>query len=376
MPAARSRPSKKPKRDPHTAYRARAKRVRAAMADLGLDALLITNEKDIRYLTPFPGDDSVAVLGERSLTVVSDFRFEEDLGALKGLARVVIRDGEMVGALKGVVEGLAPSRLGVQAEHMSVVSRKRLARAVGSGLLKDTEGLVAGVRETKDEAEVRLIRRAVRIQEAALEATLAEIGPGWTEREVAALLEHEMKSRGAEGSSFPIIAAAGANGSKPHAVPGGRKLAANRPLLIDWGARYEGYCSDMTRVFTFGRWRREIREIYRVVLEAFEAGKAAVRAGARCVDVDAAARGVIERAGYGGRFGHGLGHGIGLDIHESPRLAKRSRGELREGMVVTIEPGVYLPGVGGVRIEDDVLVTAKGGRGLCSLPTDLGWATL
>ncbi len=376
MPTAVRPSPSKATRDPHAAYRARAKRVRSAMAEAGVDALLISNARDIRYLTPFAGDDSVAVLAKRSLVVVSDFRFEEDLARLKGLARVVIREGEMIDALKGVVADLGPERLGVQAEHASVAFRKRVARAVGAGLLKDTEGLAAGVRACKDEAEVRLIRKAVRIQEAALEASLRQIGPGWTEREVAALLEHEMRSRGAEGASFPIIAAAGANGSKPHAVPGAKKLGAGQPLLIDWGARFEGYCSDMTRVVSFGRWKPKVREIYGIVAEAFEAGKAAARAGARCVDVDAAARGVIERAGYGDRFGHGLGHGIGLDIHERPRIARRAKGELREGMVVTIEPGIYLPGVGGVRIEDDVLVTARGARGLCSLPTDLDWATL
>jgi Xaa-Pro aminopeptidase len=158
-------------------------------------------------------------------------------------------------------------------------------------------------------------------------------------------------------------------------VPAKARAAGGKALLIDWGARLDGYCSDMTRTFSLGRWSKQMREIYAVTLEAFEAALAAVGEGTPCRVVDAAARDIITAAGYGEQFGHGLGHGIGLEVHEAPRLARRSDDTLRAGMVVTIEPGIYLPGIGGVRIEDDVLVTARGARTLSSLPRDIDWAT-
>lgn len=340
------------------------------------DALLITNPRDIQYLTPFSGEDSNALVNERRLIVLSDFRFAEELEALRGHADVRLRDGEMVELIKRVVGDLNPATLAIQAEHMTVEGRAKLAKAIGAKRIRDTTGLLAHLRVEKDESEVRLIRRAAKIQQDALLALLPTIEPGQSESEIAARLEFEMKAHGAEGVSFPTIAAARANGSLPHAVPGSTKTAPNQPLLIDWGARYAGYCSDMTRTFTLGRWPRKIAEIYPIVLEAWHAGADAVKPGARCVDVDAAARTVIEDAGFGPRFGHGLGHGIGLDIHEDPRVSRHSTQTLKPGMIVTIEPGIYLPGVGGVRIEDDLLVTDRGSRNLCSLPKDMEWATL
>jgi Xaa-Pro aminopeptidase len=357
-------------------YRARVGRLRRAMAKAGADALLITNARDIQDLTPFSGEDSNALVTARRLLVLSDFRFAEELESLRGHADVHLRDGAMVELIKRIVGDLNPSALAIQAEYTTVDARAKLAKAVGAKRLKDTIGLVGDLRVVKDESEVQLVRKAAKIQQEALLALMPTIEPGQSESEIAARLEFEMKSRGAEGTSFNTIAAARANGSLPHAVPGKTKTAANQPLLIDWGARYAGYCSDMTRTFTLGKWPRKVAEIYAVVLEAWHAGADAVKPGARCVDVDAAARAVIEKAGFGPQFGHGLGHGIGLDIHEDPRLSRYSTQTLKPGMIVTVEPGIYLPGVGGVRIEDDLLVTDRGSRNLCSLPKDMEWATL
>lgn len=344
------------------------------MRNAGCDSALLTNANDIRYITGFSGEDSYAVVSGRSVVVVSDFRFEEDLRIVRGIARVHLRKGDMVEALREVISDLNPDALAFQSEHVSVHLRARLAKAVGAKLLKPTVGLLAGLRLIKDESEIRTIRKAVKIQEKALLETLGTLKPGQTESHIAATLEYNLKALGADGVSFPTIVAARANGSKPHAVPGKTKTGNNQPLLIDWGARVDGYCSDMTRTFTLGRWSGPMREVYEVVLDAQVAAIKAVGPDVSTKAIDRVARDIIAEAGYGDRFGHGLGHGIGLDIHEGPRVAQLGETKLKPGMIVTIEPGVYLPGVGGVRIEDDVLVTATGATNLCSLPKTLDWA--
>ncbi|MEO1129687.1 MAG: M24 family metallopeptidase, partial [Planctomycetota bacterium] len=303
-------------------------------------------------------------------------RFEQELEALAGHARVHLRKGRMVDALGGLIGDLKLDAVGIQGESMTVGMRADLAKQVGAKRLRVTRDMLLSLRAIKDDAEVRQIRKAVKVQQDALLATLPTIEPGQPEELIAARLEFEMKSRGAQRPSFGTIVAARGNGAKAHAVPGRTKTAAGRTLLIDWGAELDGYCSDMTRTFSLGRWPREMGLVYDIVLEAFHAGIDAVGPGVRASDVDAAAREVIRKAGYGDRFGHGLGHGIGLDVHELPRVSHNSTDELRPGMIVTIEPGVYLPGIGGVRIEDDILVTERGRRTLCSLPTDKDWATL
>jgi Xaa-Pro aminopeptidase len=369
------------------AYAQRRARAVAALQQHALDALLVTNPRDIRYLCPFSGEDSVALLAPSGMTIISDFRFEEDLKAVQPEVGVAIRGNSMavaVGAEVARVLGgrsATPRRLGFQAEHMSVQQRTEYAKHIRSAgkssvKLEPTEGLLSELRQIKDAFEVKTIRRSVKLQEDALLATLPQLTPGQSETEVAGILEFEMRRRGADGPSFQTIAAARANGSKPHARPGSTRTAAARPLLIDWGARLDGYCSDLTRTFCFGRWPKVMREIYEITLEAQVAACQAVRPGMAGHELDAVARDIITQAGYGERFGHSLGHGIGLDVHELPRIARGSKVVLQPGMIVTIEPGIYLPGVGGVRIEDDVLVTERGGRILSRLPKDIDWATL
>lgn len=379
MPAATlKKPPKsrqKPKRDAHADRRVRLKKLRAAIREAGCDAALLTNANDIRYITGFSGEDSYAVVASRSVIVISDFRFEEDLGVVDGIARVHLRKGDIVEAVRTVVGDLNPDSLAIQSEHVSVHLRQRLAKAVGTRRLKPTVGLLTKLRLIKDDSEIKVIRKAVKIQEAALLETLETIKPGQTESHIAATLEYNLKSLGASGVSFPTIVAARANGSKPHATPGKTKTGAGQPLLIDWGAKLDGYCSDMTRTFSLGTWSKKMAQVYEIVLAAQVAAIKAVGPGVSTRAVDSAARDIIADAGYGDRFGHGLGHGIGLDIHEGPRVAQQAETTLEAGMIVTIEPGVYLPGVGGVRIEDDILVTASGATNLCSLPKSLDWAT-
>lgn len=354
----------------------RLSRLRRELKRGSLESFLVTNPRDIRYLTGFHGDASYLLVMPRRAVVLSDFRFQEELATLKGLADVLIRKGLMIDALRELVGTLKPASMGIQAEAMTVETRAQIAKAVGVRRIRDTSGIIRAMRAVKDASEIALIRRAIGIQEAALLALLEQVKPGQSELEIAAMLEFEMKTRGSIEPSFDTIAAVRANGSLPHAIPGSAKAARGQPLLIDWGATYQGYRSDMTRTFSFGSWPKKLAEVYRVVLDAHLAGIAAIRPGAHVAEVDSAARAIIEKAGYGAMFGHGLGHGIGLDVHEEPRLSKLGTGTLSPGMVVTVEPGIYLPGVGGIRIEDDVLVTERGGRSLCTLPKDMDWATL
>lgn len=366
-----------PTADPLTEHHhARIGRLRKSINAQPCDALLVTNEKDIRYLIPFSGESSALIILPDSLIIVSDTRFEEELEPLRSLASVIMRKGAMGDELARVLADLQHDRIGFQADVMPVNMRDRLAKTVGAKRLAPTTGIIEQLRRVKDESEIKLIRKAISIQQDALEALLPQLKTGLSEFEVAAILEFEMRRRGADGPSFETIAAARANSSKPHARPGKTKLAVGKPLLIDWGARYHSYCSDMTRVFSFSKWPPLLKDAYNIVLDAFNAGVDAIRPGAHCRDVDAAARAVIDKSGFGDRFVHSLGHAIGLDVHETPRLSKQSDDILEPGNVVTVEPGIYLAGIGGIRLEDDILVTPNGRRNLCTLPKNLEWATL
>ncbi|MEQ9616497.1 MAG: Xaa-Pro peptidase family protein [Phycisphaerales bacterium] len=366
---------KKPDASPFEAHKARLKRLRAALKANGHEHFLITAPNDIRYLTGFSGEDSFALVSPKSFHVISDFRFNEQLDAIKLIAKVVLRDGLMHETVRALLADLSIDTLAIQSETVTVAQKTRYTKLLKGVKLVDTEGVVSKLRVIKDAAEVSAIRKAAGIQQKALLQVLEEIGPGMTESRVAAKLEFAMKSLGSEGTGFNTIAAARTNSAIPHAVTGNTKTAKNKPLLIDFGAIHNGYRSDMTRVFNFGTWNTTIHEIYSITLEAHEAAAAALRPGLSGRDADAVARNIIAKAGYGEQFGHGLGHGLGLDIHEDPRLSKQSTDVLEEGMVVTVEPGIYIQGLGGVRIEDDYVITKTGAKNLCTLPKDIGWAT-
>jgi Xaa-Pro aminopeptidase len=359
----------------------RLRRLAAAAREASLSHILISNPIDVGYLTGFLGGDSYLLLatGGGNPTIISDFRYKEELEPIAALCQVVMRQRSMGEA---VAQQLADygddvERVGVQAEHMTVAERDALAKRVGPKKVASTVGVIARMRAVKDQHEITLIRKAIQIQEAALMAVLPTIEAGQSEMEIAARLESEMKSRGSSKPGFETIVAARANGSLPHYRPQAVKTAANQALLIDWGAVYKGYHGDMTRTFALGKWPKKIREIYEIVLEAHEKAAAALAPGKSSSDIDKIAREHIAQAGYGEYFGHGLGHGLGMNGHEDPRLTHMLAGSrLQAGNVVTIEPGIYLPGVGGVRIEDDYLITESGSENLCSLPKSLEWSTL
>lgn len=358
-----------------TLLRDRNKLLRQRLADQNIDALMLSNRKDIRYLTGFVGDDSLALVpidgkGKKPV-IISDFRFEEQIPREAPDARLVIRkDQSLPEAALAVADKQGWQRLGLQQDHVTLGQQKRLRKQFKAKRLKVVNDRLLDQRSIKTPIEIEHISRALMIQQRAFEELKAFAQPGMTENELAAYLEYRMRALGADGCSFPTIMAVDANAALPHAIPGATKLRKHAMLLVDWGAKSCGYCSDLTRVLFFGQPRQEIKEIYQVVLDAQLAAIDAIRPGMAFKEADAVARRHIEEAGYGDYFGHSLGHGIGLDIHESPTLSARSKGELQPGQVVTVEPGIYLPGVGGVRIEDDVLITDKGAKVLSRLPKD------
>jgi Xaa-Pro aminopeptidase len=349
----------------------RCKRLRARLGDRPADAMLVTRAVDVRYLSGFTGEDSWLLVGKGKGWVLTDSRFAEEVERECPDFAHTVRRGSLVDALGKAVRRKRVSRLAYDPNHVSVALLSRLRRELKGVRLLRLAGAVSDLRLRKDPLEVRAVRRAVRTAEAAWRAFREGIRLGMTEQALAGELEYHMRRAGAEGVAFPTIVAVNAHAARPHAKPGRRQLKRGAVLLTDFGARVDGYVSDLTRVLFAHRIPPRAREVYEVVRAAQSAAIAAIAPGARLRDVDAAARTVIEEAGYGKRFRHGLGHGIGLEVHEQPRLAPRGvKGDLKPGMIVTVEPGIYLRGRFGIRLEDDVLVTETGRSVLSRLPSD------
>lgn len=354
----------------------RHKAVREAMSELKLDALLLTHPPDIAYLTNFTGDDSVGVITQKEFFLITDFRYKEQADLEAGWLKVIIREPKMIEALAKVITDAKAGRVGFEVNFTTFGQIDTLDRALrdaaksGAGAVEmvPLQDVMLSIRKVKDDHEIDLVRKSAAIAEEAFNAIREEIKVGQTEGYLAGLLIFEMRSRGASDASFPPIVAAGPNSSLPHYRPADTLVQRDQPLLFDWGALYKGYCSDLTRTFIVGRASSKIKQIYKVVLEAQLAAIKFLRPGVTTVQADRVAREIIERAGFGEQFGHGLGHGLGRDIHELPVLRKTAADEeLRPGMIVTVEPGIYLPGEGGVRIEDDVLITHSGCEVLTSI---------
>lgn len=352
--------------------KARHKVVRDALKQLNLDGLLLTHTPDLGYLTGFTGEDSIGLVAPKDFYLVTDFRYKEQAEIEAGWLKVVIRDGKMADALATAVGEVRPKRLGFDVNYTTVGQVETLKMALAEKKmaveLVGVENVMINIRKVKDDHEVDLIRKSVAVAEEAFEAVLGEIKAGLTENYLAGLLNLELRSRGASDSSFPTIVATGANSSLPHYRPSEAIVQRDQPLLFDWGAIVKGYCSDLTRTLLIGRVSDRIKKIYNVVLDAQQAAIAFLRPGVTTIQADRVARDVIEKAGFGKQFGHGLGHGIGCEIHELPAMRHIGpEDELRPGMIVTVEPGIYLPGEGGVRIEDDVMITHSGCEVLSTL---------
>lgn len=341
----------------------------------GIAALLVTNPKNVTYLTGFTGEDSYLIIGPNRLGIFSDSRFETQLQDECPTVPAEIRTSRttMLDFLSRQIPKFKISSLGIEASSMTVSVRDSLASGIGPIELVSQSGLVEELRLIKDSSEIDELRLAVDQAERGYRLMTSLLKPEMTERQAAHELEHGMRRFGALRASFESIVAVGDRSALPHYRAGLRRFDESPFVLCDWGAvSAKGYHSDLTRVFSTGKVPPKLQKIYGVVLNAQQAAIAAIRPGMVCRDVDAVARSLIDQEGYGKYFGHGLGHGIGLDIHEGPRLSPISTDELKPGMVVTVEPGIYLPGIGGVRIEDDVLVTRDGCEVLTSLSRDLG----
>lgn len=346
----------------------RHKAVRDAMKALGLDALLLTHSPDLAYLTNFTGEDSIGLITEKDFFLVTDFRFKEQAELEAGWLKIHVRESKMADTLSQTLVEAKAKKVGFEANYATVGQIDALTKALKENKdlakqpeLVPLENVMSNIRKVKDDNEIDLIRKSVAIAEEAFEAIRDEIKVGQAENYLAGLLVFELRSRGASNSSFPVIVASGPSSSLPHYRASEALIQRDQPLLLDWGALYKGYCSDMTRTLMIGRVQPKIKEIYKVVHEAQLAAIKFLRPGVTTMQADRVARDIIDKAGYKDQFGHGLGHGIGREIHELPTLRKTGgEEELRPGMVVTVEPGIYLPGIGGVRIEDDVLITHSG----------------
>ncbi len=364
------------RKTPPPEIKERISRIRRAMSRAKLPAFLITSHMDTFYATGFTGEDSAILVLPRAVHVISDGRFDEAIDNEVPWATKHLRKGVLSAEIGNVCRKLGLKRVGIQPEGMSLATHQAIKKAIRPCRPVDAPPITATLREIKSQQELTILRKSIRIAEEAMKATLATIEPGMKEIEAAARLEFEMRHRGASGVAFGTICATDGNAAHPHAHAGNRKFRKSCMILFDWGARFGFYCSDLTRVYFIGKIPPRIGDVYEIVLEAQLAAIDAIRPGRRCCDIDAVARNVITRAGYGEQFTHGLGHGLGLDVHEAPSLSWRSDKPLKEGMLVTVEPGIYLPGVGGVRIEDDVLVTSRGAKVLTSIGKDLDQAIL
>jgi Xaa-Pro aminopeptidase len=335
----------------------------------GLDGLVITKLPNVRYLSGFTGSEALILLCRDRFIFLTDFRYiEQAQGECKGL-EIVERKRPVIKALGNLVKKMRLRVLGFESEALSFAQYSEL-----KGIAKKAiplKGMVEAMREVKEEEEIALLRRAIKAAEEAFEKLLKEIRPGLTEKQVANRLDFDMKEAGAEGPAFNTICAVGERASLPHAPLSDVPFQPENSLLIDWGARWRLYNSDLTRVIFLNKITNQARKVYKIVKKAQRLAIERIREGVSAREVDLAARSYTEGLGYGKNFGHGLGHGIGLEVHESPRLYKTNRKPLKAGMVVTVEPGIYLPQWGGVRIEDMVLVKKDGCEVLSHAPKDL-----
>lgn len=343
-------------------------RVRQLMARMDIgehQVVLISNPSNMFYVSGYTGE-GVILAGPSGCVIVTDFRYTEQ--AAKQAQGFEVRMTEKNKPHEDIVGALCTEmgieRLYYEDDFFTVRDFEKYREAVRGVDWKPTGGEMELLREVKDETELSMIEKACVLTGDAFERILPQIKEGMTEKQIASLLEFDMRSHGADGLAFSSIVAAGVNGSLPHAVPSDYAVKRGDMITMDFGAKVGGYCADMTRTIALGDPNEEMKKIYQTVLEAQQMAQDAVAAGKSCQAIDAIARDYIAGKGYDGRFGHGLGHSLGIDIHESPRLSQQATGTLKAGHVVTVEPGVYLPGVGGVRIENTVVVIENGCRAL------------
>lgn len=338
----------------------RLEKLRPTLDEQDLDAVLISQPENRRYLTGFTGSAGWLVLTHDRAAFATDFRYLEQFGRESPGFELVKIKTKFVDTLPDMLDNLGVKRLGFESQHVTVDDHctwQRATEDVAWVALKDT---VEKLRMVKDEGEIEILRRSAVLTDAAFARLLEVIEPGMTELEAAWVIESAMRTMGASKVAFDLIVASGPNGALPHAQPGNRKIAEGEPIVIDIGSIVDGYCSDMTRTICLGEASAKYEQVWDIVLEAQQAALDALCAGMTGKEADSLARDVISRAGYGEQFGHGLGHSVGLAVHENPRASKLSEDILEAGMSLTVEPGIYLPGEFGVRTEDLVIIREKG----------------
>ena len=339
---------------------ARLRAARGLLDGAGIDCLMVSDPRNRRYLSGFAGSSGYLFITGGGAVLATDFRYVEQ-AADQAPDYDVRRIGGGFGWLAELLGDLGASRLGVESEDLTVAALARIRDALASADSEPPEvvatgGLIDGIRQVKDSAELGFIQRASEIADGALEAVAPNVVPGMTEAAVAWELERTMREMGAESLSFDIIVGAGENGALPHHRAGGREIRRGDPVVIDMGCIYEGYCSDLTRTIFVGEPDERFRRVYNTVLCAQLRAEEGITSGMTGEEADELARAVIREAGYGEEFGHSLGHGVGLAVHEMPWVSPRAGNVLADGMVFTVEPGIYISGWGGVRIEDMVVL--------------------
>ena len=338
----------------------RLKRLRERMVEKKIPALLLTNPINIGYLSGFAGSEDIALITSKKAILFTDFRYLEEAEKKVVNFQIKKRKDPLLKVLVPLLNKLKIKKLGFEAEHLSYSRYRLFSKHLRGIRLISTQGLVENLRRIKDQGEIKSIKKAIRITENALANTLKKIKISINERELSTLLEYELKKAGAKGSAFNPIVAFGRRTSYPHSRPSLARLKKGDLIKIDCGAIYQEYSSDLTRTFVFGRATKRQKRIYSLLYRAQSEAIEKIRPGIECSRIDRVARKIITKEGYGKFFGHGLGHGVGREVHEGPYLKSEDRTLLEPGMVLTVEPGIYISGWGGIRIEDMVLVTERG----------------
>jgi Xaa-Pro aminopeptidase len=337
---------------------------RARLKEEGLDGFLVLHSFNRNYLSGFSGSSGALIFGPAKTLFLTDSRYTVQAKAQVKGAEIVLQTRNLLKDAAGLIKKLKIKKLGFESVHVPHAQYEYLRLQLPKLTLVPTKDLAEGLRAIKDPGEMAKMRQAARITDQTFHHILGFIKPGVKESDLAVEMEHFMRRKGASGPSFETIVASGWRAALPHGVASAKKVAKGDMIVFDFGCLLDGYCSDMTRMACVGRPTAEQAKVYNIVKKAQQAGLDLIKAGRKAGDVDEASRGLIRRAGYGRHFGHGLGHGVGVEVHEEPRLGPKNAQALKEGMAVTCEPGIYLEGKFGVRIEDLVLVTKTGHENL------------
>lgn len=348
----------------------RIEKLRALMTEDMIDGYLVTSPANLRYLTNFTGTAGVAFITQEQAYFITDFRYMEQANNQTQGLTILQHQGDIVGEIIRLVESQQISVFGFEDAFLTVAEYSVFEEVIDAELAPDS-GLIESLREQKDDAEIAIIEKACAIADEGFQHVLKMIRPGMTEIEVANQLDFFMRSLGASGTSFETIVASGARSALPHGVASEKVIEQGDMVTLDFGCVYQGYVSDITRTFAIGDPGQELKDIYQIVLGAQQKVIDAAKAGVTGAQLDAIARDFITQAGYGEAFGHSTGHGIGMEIHEGPNISRSNEDELMIGNVITDEPGIYIAGLGGVRIEDDLLILAEGNRILTQSPKEL-----